>query len=225
MKMVKLKNKTQSIKRQYSQTLSLDLRICYCSHPASGPPLEMSKTWWGFRSFLKLYRSSLPFRPPLFGLTNTRSGQTSAASLLSLERKTTVTEQKLQHLNQSEEPSTTCAFYFISYMNWSMVCQWTDLGDWLTRDHQVSYLDFWDDEWSEHLVVDRCVFSQHVDPLCFRETWDLQCHRTWKVHLQLLKYCVWVQISGSFRFRPLLHDIRSDSCGYLTNEDLYKENI
>lgn len=42
-----------------------------------------------------------------------------------------------------------------------------------------SHLDLWDDEWRQRLVVDRRVFSQHVDPLRFRETRDLQGQRTW----------------------------------------------
>lgn len=45
------------------------------TYPGSGPPLVSSKTWCGFNSFLKLYSRSRPFRPPLFGFTNTRSGQ------------------------------------------------------------------------------------------------------------------------------------------------------
>lgn len=40
------------------------------------------------------------------------------------------------------------------------------------------YLDLGDDEGGERLVVDGCVFSQHVDPLSFRETRHLQDHRT-----------------------------------------------
>lgn len=45
------------------------------TYPGSGPPLVSSNTWCGFNSFLKLYSRSRPFRPPLFGFTNTRSGQ------------------------------------------------------------------------------------------------------------------------------------------------------
>lgn len=52
------------------------------SNPGSGPPLVSSNTWWGFRSFRKLYKISLPFSPPLLGLTKTSRGQLPLASLL-----------------------------------------------------------------------------------------------------------------------------------------------
>lgn len=45
------------------------------TYPGRGPPLVSSKTWCGFSSFLKLCSRSRPFRPPLFGFTNTRRGQ------------------------------------------------------------------------------------------------------------------------------------------------------
>lgn len=52
------------------------------SNPGSGPPLVSSNTWWGFRSFRKLYKISLPFSPPLLGLTKTSKGQLPLSSLL-----------------------------------------------------------------------------------------------------------------------------------------------
>lgn len=42
-----------------------------------------------------------------------------------------------------------------------------------------SYRDRRNDQRGERLVVDRSIFSQHVDPLRFSETRDLQHHRTW----------------------------------------------
>lgn len=42
-----------------------------------------------------------------------------------------------------------------------------------------SYRDRWNDQRGERLVVDGSIFSQHVDPLRFSETRDLQHHRTW----------------------------------------------
>lgn len=41
-----------------------------------------------------------------------------------------------------------------------------------------SHLNLCNDERRERLVVHAGVFSQHVDPLRFRETRDLQRHRT-----------------------------------------------
>ena len=72
------------------------------SYPQRGPPLERSKTWCGFSSFLKLDIKCTPCPPPLLALTKTSRGQTLGGNMdgFKVGSNITINEKNVSYKNQ-----------------------------------------------------------------------------------------------------------------------------